>query len=147
MINLTNEEIFFEARKLAIRINKTIDKKEIKLYGVPRGGIPVVYALAFHLPFSTIVDKPENADVIIDDIVDSGETKIRYENQYGKKFFGLFEKQKEWLHFPWETKDELTPVYDNILRIEQFLDSANEEETLKTIEEIKNILTHYETKE
>lgn len=91
--------------------------KNLKYYGVPRGGQPIAAML-------NPVDTPEEADVIIDDLIDSGSTKENYK-KYGKVFIGLFNKQTEeefknqWLVFPWEKKDE--NVEDNFVRILQYL--------------------------
>jgi len=93
--------------------------KECKAYGVPRGGQPIA---ALFVP----VDTPEEADVIVDDLVDSGSTRAWYRERYpGKPFYALFNKLGEdnslrdtWLHFPWEENDD-TPAEDNFVRILQ----------------------------
>lgn len=90
----------------------------LKYYGVPRGGS---YISAMLNP----VDTPEEADVIIDDLIDSGNTREKY-RQYDKPFIGLFDKQLEseikssWLIFPWEEKEEI-PVEENYIRILEYL--------------------------
>ena len=90
----------------------------LKYYGVPRGGS---YISAMLNP----VDTPEEADVIIDDLIDSGTTQAKHE-KYGKPFIGLFDKQQEpaiqntWLVFPWEVKEEI-PVEENFIRILEYL--------------------------
>lgn len=76
-----------------------------KIYGVPRGGVPVAMAVAAALQ-GLIVGSPENADLIVDDIYDSGKTSMRPEFQ-GKPFRVLFNKQEapwagQWLVMPWE---------------------------------------------
>lgn len=97
------------------RVSKLDQSK--KYFGVPRGG---QYISAMLNPVDTI----EEADIIIDDLIDSGKTKERYQ-KYDKPFIGLFDKQTEkdlqnkWLVFPWELKDE--PVEDNFTRILQYL--------------------------
>ena len=89
----------------------------LKYYGVPRGG---QYISAMLNPVDTI----EECDIIIDDLIDSGNTELRYK-EYGKPFIGLFNKQTElklkdkWLVFPWELKEE--PIEDNFVRILQYL--------------------------
>ena len=65
------------------RVNK-LDKNK-KYYGVPRGG---QYISAMLNP----VDNIEDADIIIDDLIDSGKTEIDYK-KYNKPFIGLFNKQ------------------------------------------------------
>jgi GTP cyclohydrolase I len=98
-----------------------------KYYGVPRGG---AYLSAMLNP----VDSPEEADIIIDDLIDSGATKERY-SKYGKPFIGLFDKTTEtnlkrvWLEFPWEQKEE--PIEDNVVRILQYLGEDVKREGLK----------------
>lgn len=105
---------------------KKLDPK-LKYYGVPRGG---GYISAMINP----VDSPEEADIIIDDLIDSGATKLKYKH-FNKPFIGLFDKQKErdlygqWLVFPWELKEE--PAEDNFVRILQYLGEDPNREGLK----------------
>lgn len=107
------------------RVNK-LDKNK-KYYGVPRGG---QYISAMLNP----VDNIEDADIIIDDLIDSGKTEIDYK-KYNKQFIGLFNKQTEiefkdkWLVFPWEVKEE--PVENNFVRILQYLGEDPNREGLK----------------
>lgn len=103
--------------------------KNLKYYGVPRGG---QYISAMLNP----VDTPEEADIIIDDLIDSGTTRNRY-SKYNKPFIGLFDKMVEpelknkWLKFPWEMKEE--PIEDNFVRILQYLgENPNREGLLET---------------
>jgi GTP cyclohydrolase I len=85
-----------------------------RLYGVPRGGVPAAFAVAHEVaamsPITTVVvDTPEQADFIIDDIIDSGSTKERYRH-FGKPFFALVDKafshSSDWVVFPWEGTTE-----------------------------------------
>jgi len=90
-----------------------------KFYGVPRGGV-VVAGLTGN-PTNNI----EEADVIIDDLIDSGKTMERYQ-KYDKPFVALIDKRKDndtsWLVFPWETKEQDTneTVEDNVTRLLQY---------------------------
>ena len=98
--------------------------KSKKYYGVPRGGS---YIAAMLNP----VDTPEEADVIIDDLIDSGETRDKYASLYpNKPFVGLVDKQLEgitdWISFPWEKQDE-SEVESNVKRIIQHFDDGNRE--------------------
>jgi GTP cyclohydrolase I len=108
-------ERFINWAEVKERVSKL--DKNLKYYGVPRGGQPIAAML-------NPVDTPEEADVIIDDLIDSGSTKENYK-KYGKPFVGLFDKQTEdefkdkWLVFPWENKNE--NVEDNFVRILQYL--------------------------
>lgn len=110
-------------------IIKRVDRldKSKKYYGVPRGGQPIAAML-------NPVDTIEEADIIIDDLLDSGQTKQDY-TKYDKPFIVLFNKQTEkelkgkWLVFPWEAKEE--PVENNFVRILQYLGQDPTREGLK----------------
>lgn len=91
---------------------------EAKFYGVPRGGV-VVAGLTGN-PTNNI----EEADVIIDDLIDSGKTEERY-TKYDKPFEALIDKREEykddWLVFPWEQKENgIETVEDNVTRLLQY---------------------------
>lgn len=91
---------------------------EAKFYGVPRGGV-VVAGLTGN-PTNNI----EEADVIIDDLIDSGKTEERYA-KYDKPFEALIDKREEykddWLVFPWEQKENgIETVEDNVTRLLQY---------------------------
>lgn len=111
-------------------IIQRVDKldKNLKYYGVPRGG---QYIAAMLNPVDTI----DEADVIIDDLIDSGTTQNKYK-QYNKPFIGLFNKQTEeelkgkWLIFPWEQKDKI-PVEENFVRILEYLGEDPNREGLR----------------
>jgi len=93
-----------------------------KYYGVPRGG---QYIAALLNP----VDTPEEADYIIDDLVDSGATKDKWLTMYpDKPFIGLFQKEEFncWIEFPWEQKGEIE-IEENVLRILEYFDNPNRE--------------------
>jgi GTP cyclohydrolase I len=95
-----------------------VDTSE-KLFPVPRGGVPVVYALKAINPNLQIVDSAAEADYVVDDLIDSGFTRLAYAN---KSFLSLYTKQGAfdlppgvetisattvapdcWLVFPWES--------------------------------------------
>ncbi len=102
------------------RVEK-LDKTK-KYYGVPRGG---QYIAALLNP----VDTPEEADYIIDDLVDSGATKDKWLTMYpDKPFIGLFQKSEFhcWLEFPWEKKGEIE-IEENVLRILEYFDDPTRE--------------------
>ena len=72
-----------------------------RAYPIPRGGVPAAYAIQRHYPALEVVDSPVLADCYIDDLIDSGATKARYED---KPFFALYTKHETpgWIVFPWE---------------------------------------------
>lgn len=77
-----------------------------RIYGVPRGGVPVAYLLAPVLA-GTVVDRPEDATIIVDDLIDSGATMTWYLDNYpDTPFVALLDKRNQehqtWYVFPWE---------------------------------------------
>lgn len=97
------------------------------LYGVPRGGIPAALAIINHFPPFILVDDPLKADVIVDDLIDSGCTERLFSSGYpGKPFYGLLDKRTDarykgaWVIFPWEATPE-KGIEDNIIRLLQFV--------------------------
>jgi len=87
--------------------------KLAKYYGVPRGG---QYIAALLNP----VDRPEDADYIVDDIEDSGATRKYWEERFpDKPFVVAFKAAGEWLVFPWEEFE--SPGEDNITRMLQVI--------------------------
>tara|TARA_R110000822_G_scaffold252692_4_gene379343 strand:+ start:5741 stop:6589 length:849 start_codon:yes stop_codon:yes gene_type:complete len=112
--NITWEQVYH-------RLNEVIKDlpKDTKYYGVPRGG-QVVAGMT-----GNAVDNVDDADVIIDDLIDSGATEKRYK-KHNKPFLSLIDKRKElqgeWLVFPWETKEGDTDetIEDNVSRLLQY---------------------------
>jgi len=102
-----------------------------KLYGVPRGG-SIVAAL-----LGRAVDSPEQADFIVDDLVDSGKTREKYQTLYVKPFVALIDKQQEgiseWVVMPWEQTAQES-IEDNITRQLQFIgEDVTLRETYKVV--------------
>jgi len=95
------------------------DLNRMTIWGVPRGG-SIVAGLIQGKRDVVIVDDPEDADIIVDDILDSGATR----DQYEKPFFTLVDKQEEkideWVHFPWEETPE-QDIEMSVRRIIQWL--------------------------
>ena len=69
------------------------------------------------------VANPEEADLILDDIIDSGSTKKKFKKLFPKKkFVALFEKDSnvDWVNFPFEKKlDE--DQNDTVIRLLQII--------------------------
>lgn len=103
--------------------------RPIVLYGVPRGGIPAALAVMAHnvTPRKFVLtDTPENADIFVDDIVDTGTTRDAWRKRFpGKPFAALVDVQTEtrhpgWIVFPWEGSVEGS-FEDNVIRLLQFV--------------------------
>ena len=101
-----------------------------KCYPIPRGGISAAYEIhcPIYCPF-TFVDRPEDADFFIDDLIDSGETMKSICDAYpGKPFFALIDKKADnllgkWIVFPWEVCRDHTDdsASDIVTRLLQFV--------------------------
>lgn len=102
-------------------------RQSIRIYGVPRGGIPVAHMLAAHNSDWQVVYRPTEANLIVDDICDSGATRARYAST-GLPFLALFNKQDDprwkdqWLVMPWEQEeDEDKSAHDIVTRLFQYI--------------------------
>tara|TARA_R100000935_G_scaffold4209_1_gene10152 strand:+ start:1218 stop:2060 length:843 start_codon:yes stop_codon:yes gene_type:complete len=124
---LTWSEVYQAVNKIVLQC-----PKNTKFYGVPRGGQIVAGLTGYS------VDTIEEADIIIDDIIDSGKTRDRYINKYKKPFVSLFDMsqtnstQNVWLVFPWEMREEgEETVEDNVTRLLQYFGEDVNREGLK----------------
>lgn len=94
---------------------KSAYEPNTKYYGVPRGGQIIAGMLG------NAVDTVEQADVIVDDLIDSGATLKQYK-KYNKPFAALIDKRQEykgeWIVFPWENHNG--NVEDNVTRLLQY---------------------------
>lgn len=82
-----------------------------RLWGVPRGG-QIIAGLT-----GRAVDTPEAADVLVDDICDSGATRDRYRGRYpSKPFWTLTQRHGEWVQFPWEAHDTTADLEETVRR-------------------------------
>lgn len=135
---LSSAECLERSKVVAVGIEKEFNGTRvaasdhgIKLYGVPRGGVPAAYLVASHGLYGvfTVVDDPTEADVFIDDLIDSGATRERYRKGYPLiPFYALYDKREGqvdcehgWLVFPWEHAEN-AGFEDNIRRILQAVD-------------------------
>jgi len=136
---MNNEKYFMTWNEVLERI-KYVDKPSNIIYGIPRGGACLTVAFQ-HAKITWDVTK---ANLIIDDIVDSGSTRTKYLQLYPHaKFWALVNKlpyQEErcissWCHindaklpyivFPWETDKDET-VEEHITRIYQIVNSGHQ---------------------
>lgn len=124
---LSHLDVFAAAREIAAAIDLTA-----KIYGIPRGGTFAALALKSVQPLLQLVDSPEEADVLVDDVEDSGATAERWMAAHGKPVVALFLRKPEqpFLIFPWET-DVRTPGEDIIVRLLQFIGEDPSREGLR----------------
>ena len=133
-IYLTNDGILARARSIVQRIPNKRRGNIYRLYGVPRGGIPAMYAVANALTdageSATFAGTAESATDIIDDIIDTGKTKQKYAEEYPeKRFHALVNKKtfdigmkKDWVVFPWEHSEVAEEgIEANVTRILQHI--------------------------
>lgn len=139
---LSHKDILSAARVLATKIPSSLIRhgEPTRIYGVPRGGVPVAYALVDNI-HAEIMDHPSLADIIVDDLIDSGATMARYP---GKPFFALYSKREgkdeaivakimpktHWIIFPWEESEEKS-AEDICTRLLQYIGEDPDREGLK----------------
>jgi GTP cyclohydrolase I len=119
---------------------RQIYNKNIRIFGVPRGGIPVAHMLATRWTFgtATVTYRATDADLIVDDICDSGATRDRYAAT-GLPFLTLFDKQRDirwkdqWLIMPWEVgeQDKDESATDIVTRLFEYIGEDPTREGLK----------------
>ena len=115
-------------KKLDLLIEDLFKKHDtLNIYGIPRGGQFISGVSGF------AVDTPEEANIIVDDLYDSGTTYRKWKAKYpDKDFCFLFDKREKeykgkWLEFPWEESGE-KEVEENVVRLlEYFGQDANRE--------------------
>lgn len=98
--------------------------KPYKVYAVPRGGIPARLALfALDSAQDFVVEEDwTKADVIVDDLIDTGRTMERFGDHY---FEALIDKRSwehgsDWVVWPWEGS-AAAGIEDNIVRLLQYV--------------------------
>lgn len=128
-LNITYADILLRVEDFCK--SQGLERRELKAYGVPRGGAAI--AAMFHP-----VDSPEEADLIVDDLIDSGATEMKWAQQYPTlPFWAPYNKQKDpalhgvWLVFPWEENE--APAEDNVVRLLEFMgEDPNREGLVET---------------
>ncbi len=131
---LTWEEVSRRARRLYEHCGP-----EPRLWGIPRGGTYVAAVMAGL--GAQIAFTPHEADLAVDDIIDSGRTAARIKNQFGLETIALFDRFaapfEEWLVFPWEEDTLEHDAHDTVTRlIQQIGDDPNRDGLRKTPERV-----------
>ncbi len=128
MRKLTHSECLLACQDLVDPIQEEVDRpyERLRIFPVPRGGVPVAYMLRQYFKSAQIVEDPEKADIIVDDLIDSGATFERYTTKYpSTPFLVLFDKRVqfvgEWLVFPWEESDQTSGANDIPVRLLQYI--------------------------
>ena len=132
-IELTWEDIISRIEYIKKK-NKITSKT--KIFGVPKNGMIVASFFGCKNVYN-----PEDADIIVDDIIDSGKTKKKYRKMFPKKkFIVLFEKDKKgtWINFPYEKNTE-SDYQDLVVRLLQVIgEDPNREGLLETPKRVIN---------
>lgn len=141
-MKLTHDQVGGLVGRLAVALNTYANQQAISVlraYPVPRGGVPVAYALQSMVPM-LLVENPAEADVFIDDLIDSGSTCERYCDEHpGVPFFALLDKRideqfkDQWIVFPWEVTDDGADASGNdiIVRLLQLVGEDADREGLQ----------------
>lgn len=122
---LTHKEVNLLAYDTCNKISK-LGPIHQYVYPIPRGGVPAALAVKAHMNSRlTLVDRPEEATIFVDDLIDSGHTEAKYLQDYQKPFYALLDKRNDqwkgqWIVFPWEGSHE-SSIEDNITRLLQFI--------------------------
>ncbi len=107
-------------------------EKNLNAFPVPRGGIYAALAVqgaatSYGLVIN-LLEADEEADIIIDDIVDSGRTRERYRAVSKCPFYALIDKTEpsctlkdKWVVFPHERMTQDSGPEQNIVRILEYL--------------------------
>lgn len=120
-----------EFQRLACNLRERIfndrsgNRPMAKVWGVPTGGLAVAAAVADQR-IAVMAASAEEADVFVDDLIDSGATMERFAEQYpGKPFYALIDKREpewagKWIIWPWEGTAE-RGIEDHIVRLLEFV--------------------------
>lgn len=123
MMRITQSEAISAIRHLCVFEGI---RREERIFGIPRGGVPVALGIAGVIGCEIV--SAVDADIIVDDIYDTGTTMRRYAEQFpGKRYLSLFDKRVQpwhgqWLVMPWESTDTHDDsATDTVIRLLQYI--------------------------
>jgi hypothetical protein len=99
-------------KELLERIENALPKqrKGLKVFGVPRGGA-IIAGIAWGFGVEPVTDLAQ-ADLIIDDVIETGKTRteimLKRDSARDVQFIGIIDKLRSsefrnvWVEFPWE---------------------------------------------
>lgn len=129
-----------------LRIDELLKKVDISnydgIYGVPRGGMPIALIVSQKTGLSIIESIIESEKpLVVDDIIDSGNTRLRYSDY---DFISLFDAKEvnDWIEFPWERMNNEAPAEDAVIRLIEFIGEDSKREGL--VETPKRVIKAYE---
>ncbi len=142
-IHLTWADMRTLARETAERLRRNYTgQTSLYAYAIPRGGLPAALLVQGALVGSGLVldlcETPEDADIFIDDIIDSGATRAKYSHGHKRPFVALVDKlgmdakwTGKWVVFPWERMTQDSGPEQNIVRILEYLGEDANRDGLK----------------
>lgn len=147
-VKLSNSNVVDYARTCAMKLSAQSGISSAKVWGIPKSGIPAAYAVAsafsdLGVP-TTLVDSAQDANVIVDDVIDSGTTMNQHMKEHydHARFACLVDKSEgrlhhpsypyvwgttvrktEWTTFPWDVDSQGhdTGAHDAVVRMLQFI--------------------------
>ncbi len=126
---MTWEEVFFRLKE---KITSKLTPGNL-VFGIPRGGVWVAAMTG------RATDDPNKADVIVDDIIDSGRTAEKFRSKFHKpvlalvdKIYNEYDKKLPWIVFPWEQyQGESEGPAEAVVRLLEFIDEDPNREGLR----------------
>ena len=129
---MKNQKVYISWEEV-FSLLSTIDVSGKRIYGVPKGGM----IAAGFLTQAINTWETESADIILDDLIDSGATREIYKQKYPhKQFVALIDKQKRglnsWIVFPWEAEhpQQEDSIQSSIVRQLQYIGEDSNREGL-----------------